>query len=58
MKEQKPQREVGASVPGLLPCNNRPPYSCEVEAMVELMTARLADLVKRKIKRSRIEPRK
>jgi hypothetical protein len=32
-------------VPGLLPSNNRPPHSCEVEAMVELITVRLADLV-------------
>ena len=32
-------------MPGLLPSNNRPPHSCEVEAMVELITVRLADLV-------------
>jgi hypothetical protein len=50
MKEQKPQRRVEV-VPELLPCNNRPPLSCEVEAMAELMTVRLAELVNAKIER-------
>jgi hypothetical protein len=38
-------------VPGLLPTNNPPPHGCEVEAMVELVTVRLADLVNARIER-------
>src|SRR5215831_13535029 len=41
----------GAHCRGFCLATTDPPYSCEVDAMVELMTERLADLVKRKIKR-------
>jgi len=45
VREQKPQREWESPVPGLLRSNNQAPHSCEVEAMTELMTVRLAELV-------------
>jgi hypothetical protein len=50
MKEQKPQREVEGVVPRLLPATDPRP-SCEGKATVELMTARLAELVN-----ARMEP--
>jgi hypothetical protein len=54
MKEQKPQREW-RRVPRLLPATGPPSPVAMVEVTLELMTARLADLVNARVGTYRLD---
>ena len=55
MKEQKPQREGEPPVPRLLPATGPPSPVAMVEATLELMTARLAELVNARVGTYRLD---